>query len=461
MELRINRVRINRSRPVPTITRPTRICKTTVSLIDNIIISQRHLESYESCVLIDDTSDHLPCVVKITNYNAGRKNEAYIESRDTRKKSIEKLKESLSQVSRNDICASDSIDSTNDMFNTFHSELQQQVNKFCPIVKRKVNKCKLRKEPWVTGGMLRSIRHSKSLYKASIKKGATDQDRSKYCTYMLILKKTKRAAKRIYHINSCNEFKNNTKKLWQLINKVIGKENNKGNAIECIKIDNIRNHIPKQIANHFRKHYSMLGDRYAKKIPNPQKNIEIYLSKIRQNQSSLFLESTNHVEIEQLISKLPNKRSSGHDCINNILLKELKEIISAPLTDIFNSSLQSGVFPDLMKLGEVVPLHKSKSREDVGNYRPISLLLTISKLLEKIIYRCVYGFLTKSGQLYQSQYGFRKNHACDHAVGELVSEIVKHLQKNNYTVCILLDLSKAFDTLQHNVIFAKLERYGI
>ena len=119
-----------------------------------------------------------------------KKNEAYIESRDTaRKKSIEKLKESLSQVSWNDICASDSNDSTNDMFNTFHSELQQQVNKFCPIVKRKVNKCELRKEPWVTGGMLRSIRHSKSLYKVSIKKGATEQDRSKYLTYMLMLKK--------------------------------------------------------------------------------------------------------------------------------------------------------------------------------------------------------------------------------------------------------------------------------
>ena len=114
-----------------------------------------------------------------------------------------------------------------------------------------------------------------------------------------------------------------------------------------------------------------------------------------------------------------------------------------------------------MKLGEIVPLHKSKCREEVENYRPISLLLTISKLLEKIIYQHVYGFLTKSGQLYQSQYGFRKNHACDHAVGELVSKIVKHLQKNNYTACILLDLSKAFDTLQHSVIFAKLERYGI
>ena len=129
------------------------------------------------------------------------------------------------------------------------------------------------------------------------------------------------------------------------------------------------------------------------------------------------------------------------------MLKELKDVISTPLADIFNSSLNTGVFPDLMKLGEIVPLHKGSSRDEVENYRPISLLLMISKVLEKIIYRQVYGFLTNSGQLCQSQYGFRKDHACDHAVGELVREIVK--------------LSKAFDTLQYSDMFDKLEKYGI
>ena len=207
---------------------------------------------------------------------------------------------------------------------------------------------------------------------------------------MLVLKKTKHVAKRMYYILSCNEFKNNTKKLWQLMNRVIGKENDKSNVIECIKIDNIdniRNYIPKQIANQFGKHYSTLGDKYAKKISNPQKNIETYLTKIRQNQKSLLFEPTNHHEGANLISKLPNKKSSGYDEINNIMLKELNDVISTPLADIFNSSLNTGVFPDLMKLGEIVPLHKGSSRDEVENYRPISLLLTISKVLEKIIYQ--------------------------------------------------------------------------
>ena len=114
-----------------------------------------------------------------------------------------------------------------------------------------------------------------------------------------------------------------------------------------------------------------------------------------------------------------------------------------------------------MKIAEVVPLHKGKARSEVENYRPISLLLTISKLLEKLMYSQVYDFLISSNQLYESQYGFQKNHACEHAIGEFISEVVKNLQLGKITVGIFLDLSKAFDMLEHLVVYKKLERYGI
>ena len=118
-----------------------------------------------------------------------------------------------------------------------------------------------------------------------------------------------------------------------------------------------------------------------------------------------------------------------------------------------------GKFPEAMKKADVVPLYKSKDEHECTNYRPISLLLTISKLLEKIMYSRIYNFLESTGQLHSSQYGFRKGHSCEHAVGKLLSEVIKSKQEGLYTLSMFLDLSKAFDTLEHSVLLKKMEKY--
>ena len=114
-----------------------------------------------------------------------------------------------------------------------------------------------------------------------------------------------------------------------------------------------------------------------------------------------------------------------------------------------------------MKYAEVVPLYKGKEKDLSANYQPISLLVTISKILEKIVYKRTYNFLDTSGQLYSSQYGFRSKHSCENAISELIGQIVKGHERQEHTAAIFLDLSKAFDTLDHELLLKKLEIYGI
>ena len=137
------------------------------------------------------------------------------------------------------------------------------------------------------------------------------------------------------------------------------------------------------------------------------------------------------MEVDRLIGNLPNKTSSGYNDISNILLKELCHSIKHPLADLFNRSISEGIFPDAMKLLDTVPLYKSKERTLTTNYRPVSLLITLSKLLEKTVHSRVYEFLEHTKQMYTSQYGFRKKHSCKTAIAELVAEIVKNMEEKN------------------------------
>ena len=170
---------------------------------------------------------------------------------------------------------------------------------------------------------------------------------------------------------------------------------------------------------------------------------------------------TTQEETKQVINNLPNKTSCGHDQISNELLKSLANSISYPLSTIFNQSISEGIYPDQMKLAEIIPLYKGKDSDKVINYRPISLLVTISKVIEKLIYKRMIKFIDKYNLLYDSQYGFRTKQSCEHAILELIGNILESKNSKQHACALFLDLSKAFDTLNHNILLEKLDKYGI
>ena len=186
----------------------------------------------------------------------------------------------------------------------------------------------------------------------------TTNNVEQYRKYRSTLQRCKRAAKQMYYYSQCTELKNNMKKLWELINKMINKNTNKMHVIDCLTKENIKITNSKEISEEFGKYFATIGKNYADKIAKPHTSIDNYTRKIPMQEKTLYMYPTNVGEIEKLIRELPNKTSSGHDDISNRLLKKIGPYISKALCIIFNKSLEEGSFPTIMKQADVVPLFK-------------------------------------------------------------------------------------------------------
>ena len=166
-------------------------------------------------------------------------------------------------------------------------------------------------------------------------------------------------------------------------------------------------------------------------------------------------------EVEKLIDEINIKKATGPFGIPVFLLKKFKTFFSLWLSELVNLSFEVGVFPDVLKVAKVNPLHKKESKIDHRNYRPISLLSVVSKIFEKLIYKRIYFYLDQKKLLYSKQFGFRGNYSTNHAIISLTEHIRKLLDKGEYVCGVFVDLEKAFDTVHHEILCEKIKAYGL
>ena len=246
-----------------------------------------------------------------------------------------------------------------------------------------------------------------------------------------------------------------------MINSLLNRYKAKSSSIKLYDdYGNIVNY-PQEIAEKFNNYFSTIADKLKSQTctsENLVNNHKTFMCNPVSN--SIYLMPTHATEINDTINSLKLKTTS------DTKIKALKAAATIPsfnhiLTSIVNLSFENGVFPTQLKLAKVVPIHKNGSKTEVSNYRPISLLPTFSKIFEKLMHSRVYHFLESNKSLCDTQYGFRSGRSCEHALLVAQNEILASLSNKQISLLLLIDFSKAFDMVDHNILLDKLYYYGI
>ena len=435
------------------IKKPTRITSTTATLID-VIQTTQPSNITKSVVVPADLSDHdmVGCVRKLHNLKSKPKT---IKCRNFTRYDANTVCKELHGIQYNNLYT---LDCPEKAWHYLKSILVTTLDKYTPYISKRV---KGKTCPWLNANVKNEMNDRDRLLRIA-RKSNREIDWSSYKRKRNYVINLIKRSKKSHFTNLLNESASNSDKFWKSLKQIFPTKGGIRRQTTSFMIDGKETRDKNVIANGFCKFLSSVASTLKSKAFPLTNHVWKYTPTYENRTNHVF--SFRHITTQEVVNhlkKLKRNKAVGLDSLPPGYLKDVADVIAKPLTHVINLSLSTGIIPNDFKCARITPLHKSGPINNIDNYRPISVLPSLSKVLERCVHTQVMSYLESNNLLSVHQFGFRKQRSTELAATCFIDHVRKSMDQGELTGTIYIDLSKAFDTISHGAIIAKLPRFGI
>ena len=434
------------------IDQPTRVNEISSTCLDHIY-SNMDGESY---IFETDITDHMTTAITFSTSTKKKHNSRNNDTSNQKpmhdKRSLEYLRRYLTQVDWNELYE----DNTIQAFDKFEKIFYEATQVCCPVIKNKKFKKPL--SPWMTKGLMVSRKMKDKLYRKA-RKDKKPEKFEHYKKYKYLYMKLCRNAKALHYKKQFDYARTDVKKIWSLANEVTGRPVKKGGEQVIGPLDGCNSDL--ETAETFNNHFTDIAPKLSKALPASKKHFKDYLPPIDETISPMRFWHVYADEVDNIIENMKAKTSFSHDWCSNKQIKYIKNEISHPLSHLINISLQTNYIPEQWKEAKVCPIFKGGDHTSPDFYRPISILPSFSKILEKAVANQIYAYLDKNKLFYPFQHGFRPNHSTEDLLLKLTEQIFNARNCKKHMISIFVDFKKAFDCADIEILLEKVKHYKL